>query len=61
VTGISLGLVTAIAAPAALKLTFTGDGGHAAGAHTRPPFSSTSAVSDTRKHPTHPKHPLTPS
>ena len=27
--GINLGLVTAIAAPAALKCSFTGDGGHA--------------------------------
>ena len=30
------------------------------GADTRPRFSSTSAVSNTRKHPTHPEHPLTP-
>jgi len=31
-----------------------------AGAYTRPLLSSTGAVSDTQKHPTHPKHPLTP-
>jgi hypothetical protein len=31
-----------------------------AGAYTRSLFSSTSAVSDTQKHPTHRKHPLTP-
>ena len=30
-----------------------------AGAYTRPLLSSTSAVSDTQKHPTHPIHPLT--
>ena len=32
----------------------------AAGADTRPLLSSTGAVSVTIKHPTHPKHPLTP-
>jgi len=31
-----------------------------AGAYTRPLQSSTGAESHTRKHPTHPKHPLTP-
>ena len=30
------------------------------GAYTRPFLSSTRAVSVPRKHPTHPKHPLTP-
>ena len=32
----------------------------AAGAYTRSLFSSARAVPDTRKHPTHHKHPLTP-
>jgi len=40
-------------------LSFVG-GGVAAGAYTRPLLSSTSAVSDTRKQPTHPKHPNNP-
>jgi len=31
-----------------------------AGAYTRSLFSSTEAVSDAQKHPTHPKHPLPP-
>jgi len=31
-----------------------------AGAYTRLLFSSTRAVSDPQKHPTHPKHPITP-
>ena len=31
-----------------------------AGAYTRPLLSSAAAVSDTRKYPTHPKHPQTP-
>jgi len=34
--------------------------GAAAGAYTRPLLSSTLAVSGTQKHPTHPKHPITP-
>jgi hypothetical protein len=36
-------------------------GGRGARAYTRPPLSSTYAVSATRKHPTRPDHPLTPS
>jgi hypothetical protein len=35
-------------------------GGLDPGAYTRPLFSSTSAVSDTQKHPTHHEHPLKP-
>jgi hypothetical protein len=37
-----------------------GFGTFLAGVYTRSLFISTSAVSDTTKHPTHPKHRLTP-
>ena len=44
----------------ALAETFCLNCGILAGAYTRSLFSSTRAVPDTRKYPTHTKHPLTP-